>query len=165
MAKYRGSQLTPLLLKDFAAAIQKTLGKLDRSVEQVGLLVVMQDIVDFGYPEQQAYLRGGCIPVVNSNSNPAEHFSIDRAAFRQVQALPDVLAVVGVVHTHSEFPQPSHNDIKGIPPDLVGCVYQVRTQSLMYYTCDGLPKLVKQNSSKRMTGSLQGQALSFTASY
>lgn len=146
MGRHRGSHLTPLLVADFAAAIVKTLGESNRGIEHVGLLVVMQDVVDFGYPEQQAYLRGGCIPVRNSNGNPAEHFSVDRGEFQRVQALPDVLAVVGLVHTHDEFPYPSRNDIDGIPDDLVGCVYQVCSGSLMYYTCDGLPKLVRKPS-------------------
>lgn len=141
--QYRGI-IPPLnVRKDLTTAIQNVFLGGDDKIERAGLLVIAQDILILNGSEY-TLLRAASIEVKNIHDTPNAHFAVDREQFREVQALPNVISIVGVVHTHSGgMSFPSKADIKGLPSDLIGAVYCISKQSVRFYDCDSLIRVYR----------------------
>lgn len=134
--KYRGMIPPPNIRQEFTESIQRTFFGYDGTTERSGLLVLVQEVLSLRGSEY-SLVRGSCIEVDNLHKNPTEHFAIDRSQFREIQALSEVLAVVGCVHTHDNTVSPSTDDIDQLPDDLLGVILHVPSGATSFYTCDG----------------------------
>jgi len=81
------------------------------------------------------------IEVPNEAANPRRDFRISDSRTMEILAHEglDRSSIVGVVHTHQRgFSRwPSYNDVKGLPLNLVGCVYHPSTGSRVWYDRSG----------------------------
>ncbi len=74
--------------------------------------------------------------VDNSHPEPIDHFIVTASNVKKAHRDNKGLHLIGYIHTHPpELPEPSQNDIDGMPNTLLGAVWTPHT--LTWYTNNG----------------------------
>lgn len=108
---------------------------------------VPRDFLRYGTQERVALLVGErtsdtltvrtIVPCANMHRTPQTHFSIDVDQAKVM--VGDLSMIVGVLHSHDHEPQPSEDDIAGIPPGWIGGVVCYR-RITSWYDSNGVLK-------------------------